>query len=50
MKVAIDGTVQEAKADELLIYLINVLADRFRMSAITHDSARFRRVTRAWWE
>ena len=45
MKVVIDGSVQEAKAGELLIDRSTLPADRFRMSAIAHNSGRFRRVT-----
>jgi formate dehydrogenase major subunit len=51
MKVAIDGTVQEAKADELLIDLINRTG-----GSVPHVCYRPQLgpvqtcVTHAWWE
>jgi NADH dehydrogenase/NADH:ubiquinone oxidoreductase subunit G len=50
MKVAIDGTVQEAKADELLIDLINRTGGSVPHVCYHPQPARFRRVTHAWWE
>jgi hypothetical protein len=50
MKVAIHGTVQEAKADELLIDLINRTGESVPHAWYHHNSARFRRVTHAWWK
>ena len=40
MKVVIDGSVQEAKAGELLIDLIKPTGGSVRMSAITQNSGQ----------
>jgi hypothetical protein len=48
VNVAIDGGIQEAQPDELLIDVIQRTGGRSRMSATTRNSARFRPVTHAW--